>query len=177
MKKVVVIVGSLRNGNSLNIANAIKNKVPQSEIIVLGSGIEYCTGGLLWYDTHKCVIHDRMDSILPIIINSDYIFMITPVRYSLISGDMKVFIDRLNPTAVSEDLVGKKVAAIAIGQTTVEDGTVQEALSSFEMFANNANIKYLGGYPVYECYGEKDMIGKDGETEKIVEWVLNILEK
>lgn len=171
MKKVTMVVGSMRKGNSAFIAKEIQNALSNTSMFTLGHNIKYCTGCLECDESHKCVIRDDMDEILDSILESEVLLIVTPVRYSLMSGDVKVFIDRLNPTAVSETLVGKKVIAIAIGQTEEADGTIQDALKSIEMFSNNANMEYVGGYPVFTCYGGDELSEKKDIVADIIEWV------
>lgn len=176
MKKIVAVVGSMRKGNSFQIARKLQEKF-SVDVYELGGDIKYCTGCLACDETHLCVIDDKMSSILPAVKDCDVLVIITPTRYSLMSGDVKVFIDRLNPTAVSEELCGKKVMAIAIGQTQEGDGTVTDALKSIEFFAGNAGMDYLGGYPVYGCYASEDLSKKKKEIEKLMNWVGDILKE
>jgi len=171
MKKITLVIGSMREGNSAFISRKIQEEYPTTAVFTLGGNINYCTGCLACDETHECVMRDDMDPILKSIKESDILLIVTPVRYSLMSGDVKVFIDRLNPTAVAETIVGKEVLAIAIGQTEEADGTVVSALNSIEMFADNANMPYLGGYPVYSCYGGQELSSKESVVNDIIEWV------
>lgn len=171
MKNVTMVIGSMRDGNSAFIARRIKEELPAVSAFVLGGNIGYCTGCLACDETHQCVIRDGMDSIIESIKESDILLIVTPVRYSLMSGDVKVFIDRLNPTAVAETIVGKEVLAIAIGQTEEADGTIASALSSIEMFADNANMTFGGGYPVYSCYGSDELSNKEEIVIDIINWI------
>lgn len=171
MNNITLVVGSMRRGNSAYIAEIIKNNFEGINIFTLGNGINYCTGCLECDETHKCHYRDEMDVILSKLCESDTLIIVTPVRYSLMSGDVKVFIDRLNPTAVSEELVGKKLIAIAVGQTEEADGTIQDALKSLEMFANNAAMEYVGGFPVYSCYGNNELKEKTDVVNNIIKWL------
>lgn len=171
MKQTTLVIGSMRKGNSAYISKKIADTFQNVNSFTLGNNIKYCTGCLECDETHKCNIRDDMDSILESLYCSDLLIIVTPVRYSLMSGDVKVFIDRLNPTAVSEDLCGKNVLAIAIGQTEESDGTITEALTSIEMFVNNANMKYVGGFPVYSCYDNNDLSKKDDIVDEIIKWI------
>ena len=171
MKNVTMVIGSMRDGNSAFIARKIKEEFPAVSSFVLGGNIGYCTGCLACDETHQCVIRDGMDPIIESIKESDILLIVTPVRYSLMSGDVKVFIDRLNPTAVAETIVGKEVLAIAIGQTEESDGTIASALNSIEMFADNANMPFSGGYPVYSCYGSDELSNKEEIVIDIINWI------
>lgn len=171
MKKITMVIGSMRKGNSAYIAGEIAKVFPDINAYTLGHNVNYCTGCLECDETHKCVIRDDMDQILESIIASDVLLIITPVRYSLMSGDVKVFIDRLNPTAVAESICGKKLLAIAIGQTEEQDGTVQDALKSLEMFARNAGLTYLDGFPIYTCYDENELAAKIDVVADVINWM------
>lgn len=171
MNKTTILVGSMRNGNSAFLAKKISEELAETNVFNLGGNIQYCTGCLQCDETHKCYIHDDMDIILPAIMESENIIIITPVRYSLMSGDVKVFIDRLNPTAVSEDICGKTLLAIAVGQTTEEEGTIQEAIKSIEMFANNASLEFAGGFAFFSCYGADEVSHHSDEIAQMIQWV------
>ena len=171
MKTITMVIGSMRKGNSAYIAGEIQKSLPKISVYTLGHNIAYCTGCLECDETHRCIIRDDMDEIISSILGSEILLIVTPVRYSLMSGDVKVFIDRLNPTAVAETLFGKKVMAIAIGQTEEADGAVQDAIKSIEIFAQNAGMDFLGGYPVFTCYGEHDLSEKTEVVSNIIKWV------
>lgn len=171
MKKTTILIGSMRNGNSTFLAKKIADAIGNSEVFNLGGNIQYCTGCLQCDETHECYIHDDMDVILPAIKRSENIIIVTPVRYSLMSGDVKVFIDRLNPTAVSEDICGKTLLTVAVGQTTEAEGTIQDAMKAIEMFANNASLEFAGGYPFYSCYGPDEVAIQVQEVENMIKWL------
>lgn len=171
MMKTTILVGSMRNGNSAFLAEKIADEIGESNVFTLGGNIQYCTGCLQCDETHECYIHDDMDKILPAIKASENLIIVTPVRYSLMSGDVKVFIDRLNPTAVSEDICGKTLITVAVGQTTEDDGTVQDAINAMEMFANNASLEFAGGYPFYSCYGANEVSQQHEEIERMINWI------
>ncbi len=171
-----MVIGSMRNGNSAFMAEAIQKTIPEITTFTLGNGINYCTGCLECDELHECVIHDRMDDILSSIISSDALIIITPVRYSLMSGDVKVFIDRLNPTAVSESIVGKDLFIIAIGQTDESEGTIQEAIDSLKMFSDNAGLNFVAGYPVFLCYASNDLKEKENDVAEIVSQLRSLLQ-
>lgn len=163
--KILIVVASARRGSSQYVAELIekKNSISEAEINILRLSdytIGYCTGCLECDDTHKCNINDGMVSVLEYVKAADTMIFITPARYSLVSGDGKVFIDRLNPTAVSGDIEGKSFIAIAIGQTQKEEeiDSVSLAADSLVNFAENAGLNVLGKYAIYGCYNENDIM-------------------
>lgn len=169
--KVIIVVASARKGSSWYIANQLKEKLEDEEINIAQLSdykIEYCSGCLECDETHKCNIEDGMTKLLVEVIDADTLVFITPARYSLISGDGKVFIDRLNPTAVSGDIEGKNFIAVAVGQTQKEDtpDSVILAVKSLVNFADNAGMNVLGEYSVYGCYDKND-IKKNEDIERI----------
>ena len=179
--RTVIIVASARKGNSLFIAEKIKSICSNetAEIIQLSDyNIKYCTGCLVCDETHACPIQDDMTFVLDRIISADSIVFISPTRYSLVSGDGKVFIDRLNPTAVTGELEGKKFVAIAIGQTGEKEkiNSVAIAAESLVSFAENAGLNVLGKFSIYECYSEQD-IRKNVDIEKVCKDVVKLLNK
>ena len=178
--KILIIVASARKGSSLYIANQIQKKVEdfQCEVVRLSDyQIDYCSGCLECDETHECNINDNMKLVLQKLLDADVLVMISPARYSLLSGDAKVFIDRLNPTAVSGDIEGKKFIAITVGQTDVDEevNSVKLAVESLVAFADNAGMEILGKYCIYNCYGVDDIYKKENEIKEIANDINHIL--
>jgi len=175
----LILVGSARRGNSLFLANCIAdaNTNEDLEVIRLSDyDINFCTGCLECDETHQCYIRDGMDELIEKLKETETLVMITPARYSLLSGDCKVFIDRLNPTAVSGELVGKKFIAVAVGQSQggPEDHSIDLAAKSLVDFAENAGFEVLGHYSVYNCY-DADAAQKQEGIEKLCQEIASIL--
>ena len=171
--KGLVVVASARKGSSQYIADRICDTLSdlQSDVLRISDyTINYCTGCLECDETHECNIHDDMTNILEKLLDADVLIMVSPARYSLLSGDAKVFIDRLNPTAVSGDIEGKKFISIAVGQTGEDEeiDSVRLAADSLEAFAENAGMEIVGKYCVYSCYGPEDIYSKEKEVKDIV---------
>lgn len=179
--KALIIVASARKGSSLYIAKQIAESVGevlQCEIVRLSDyQIGYCSGCLECDETHECNIPDDMKTILEKLLGVDVLIMISPARYSLLSGDAKVFIDRLNPTAVSGDIEGKKFIAITVGQTDKEEDidSVNLAAESLVAFADNAGMETEGKYCVYNCYGPEDIYKKENQIKDIVKDIVQRL--
>lgn len=104
MKKIIVVSTSLRkNSNSEILANEfIKgakvngNKV--DAINLKGLKMNFCIGCLSCQKTNKCVIKDDITKdMLKKICDSDVLVFVTPVYYYAVSGQLKTFIDRMNP--------------------------------------------------------------------------------
>lgn len=176
--KALIVIGSKRNGNSLKIGKKINeiliNKKIKTNIIIPGNqNINYCTGCLKCDETNECIFNDDMNKNLQLFIESDYICFITPSRFSLLSGDLKVFIDRLNPLCGYCDFSKKKFIAISVGQTSKEDKFVDSALNSLIEFSNNCEMQNIFSHKFYNCYGENDI--EDIELEKMCEELKDII--
>ena len=108
MKNVVVISSSLRNGsNSEMLAKefirgaSIKHNVEY--ISLKDINFKFCLGCLLCQKPGKCVINDDVRQYLEKISNADVLVFATPIYYYSMSGQLKTFLDRLNPMYVKHN--------------------------------------------------------------------------
>lgn len=124
MSKVLIISTSLRtNSNSEFLARECERGAKEAgndvEVISLkGRDIKYCIGCLTCQTTGKCVIKDDVPELAEKVKNADVLVFATPIYYYEMSGQMKTFLDRLNPL-YDTDYRFKKVYMIA---TAAEDG-------------------------------------------------------
>ena len=80
------ISGAKENGNEVEVINLKNFK------------LNFCIGCLSCNKTHKCVLKDDMTpKVLETLRTSDVLVFVTPVYYYAMSGQMKTFIDRMNP--------------------------------------------------------------------------------
>ncbi len=102
-KKIIVISTSPRvNGNSNALADEFVKGAKQAghiveKISLIGKSLKFCIGCLKCQETRKCVIKDNVAEILTKLSNCDVIVFATPIYYYEMSGQMKTFIDRMNP--------------------------------------------------------------------------------
>ena len=103
MKNVIVISSTPRvGGNSEILANEFAKGARDAghnvEIVnVRDYNFKYCTGCYACHKTEKCVFNDGMNEIHEKLLNANVIVFATPVYYYSMSGQLKVFIDRLTP--------------------------------------------------------------------------------
>ena len=104
MKKITIVSSSLRkNSNSEILANEFTKgaKVNGNEINLINLKdikMQFCIGCLSCGKTHKCVLKDGVTKkMLDEICSCDVIVFVTPVYYYAVSGQLKTFIDRMNP--------------------------------------------------------------------------------
>ena len=117
---MLIIVGSRREGNCYNLAKKVKetldNERIHCQIITPGNQkIHLCTGCMDCDKNGVCDFTDDMKHNIGLITQEEIIMFITPTRWNLLSGDLKIFMDRLNPLYSTQGLKGKKLIAVAIG--------------------------------------------------------------
>lgn len=103
MKKVLVVSPSPRKDGNLETlakkfaegASASGNEV--KVITVQEVDLKFCTGCLYCQSHDKCVLNDGMNALYSEFENADILVFATPVYYYSISGQLKTFLDRLNP--------------------------------------------------------------------------------
>ena len=104
MKKVVVISSTpRRGGNSEVLAKEFARGAVDSghsvEVIDLRDyHLNYCVACYSCTESGKCVIGDGMNEITEKLLEADVIVLATPVYFYSMSGQLKVFIDRLVPS-------------------------------------------------------------------------------
>ena len=175
MKKVLILVGSARNGNSLFLANQIVSNYPAEIISIAQKKITPCTGCLNCDETKKCIFFDDMEVLIKQVVDADVVVMISPTRWGLLSTDIKLFIDRLNPVATTEELAGKNLIIVAIGQSDYNDSSIIHAIKSMEFFGESSGMNLLGSIPVYECLTEDDLSNKIDVVNKTVSEIVALI--
>ncbi len=170
---MVIVVGSRRNGNCLKLANKIKNELDKerlhTSIIVPGNQkIHICTGCMDCDKDGVCDFTDDMDQNINEIKKDNYIMFITPTRWNLISGDMKIFIDRLNPMYSRKELKGKNMIAVSIGSKDKSLYSTEAALSSLVSFAESAGMNLILDKQFHNCLKEDDILSQEEDINKFI---------
>lgn len=104
MKNIIIISSTPRiNGNSELLAKQFANGAKESGnnvtfINLRDYKLNYCIGCYNCHKTGKCIHKDGMNEIAKDLIKADVIVLATPVYFYSMSGQLKVFIDRLVPT-------------------------------------------------------------------------------
>ena len=104
MNKKVYIVSSTprKNGNSEILANEFARGAEEAgnsviKINVRELDLKFCIGCLYCQSHDKCVLSDEMNSLYNDIQTADVLVFATPIYYYEMSGQLKTFLDRLNP--------------------------------------------------------------------------------
>lgn len=177
---MLIIVGSRRDGNSYNLAKKIKEELNKerihTSIIVPGNQkIHICTGCMDCDKDGKCDFNDDMSNNIKEILNENIIMFITPTRWNLISGDLKIFIDRLNPLYSRNNLKGKKLIAVSIGSKNKSLYSSEASLSSLISFAESACMDVILDKQFYNCLDDKDILSQEQNIMKFIDELKNKL--
>lgn len=141
-KKVVIISSSPRkNGNSETLAKELAKGAAdagnQVEFITLKDlKLEFCRGCLYCQSHDRCVISDSVNGLLESVQNADVLVFATPVYYYSVSGQLKTFLDRLNPLFPRENKFRDVylVATCADIENSAFEGTVKAVEGWIECF-------------------------------------------
>ena len=174
MSKVCIIVGSRRDGNSSKLAELMKDSFKKERIIsnIITPGnqkIYLCTGCMDCDINGKCDFKDDMEENINNILDSDTLIFISPTRWNLLSGDIKIFMDRLNPLYTPKKLKGKKMVSIVIGGKKKEEYSTDAALTALNSFADSAEMKVIYQYQFNECLLADDILEKMDEVDKMIQ--------
>lgn len=169
MKKALIIIGSARKGSSLHIGEFAQNTLLKSgidaELIRLADyRIDYCDGCLKCDETGICIKCDDMVHLIEKVRIANGIIFVSPTRWSLLSGDMKVFMDRWNPLAGKGLFDDKKSLIVAVGQTNrSESASIGKALEALRFFSDDAGFQFGGEFAFEECLTSTDILSKTNE--------------
>jgi len=103
LKKVIIVTSSPRKGgNSETLADAFADGAKAAgnavtKIAVRDLNLKFCTGCMFCQSNRGCVLNDGMNALYDEIENADVLVFSTPVYYYSVSGQLKTFLDRLNP--------------------------------------------------------------------------------
>lgn len=104
MGKKVFIVSSTprKNGNSDILAEEFARGAQEAghlvqKVNVREMNLQFCIGCLACQKTGKCVLNDGMNELYDGVQNADVLVFATPIYYYEMAGQLKTFLDRLNP--------------------------------------------------------------------------------
>lgn len=174
MARILAVIGSRRDGNSKILAKKLKESFKKErisvDIITPGNQKIYlCTGCMDCDQNGVCDFKDDMVDNISKVNESDYIIFITPTRWNLLSGDLKIFMDRLNPLYASRKLEKKKMIAIAIGSKKKEEYSTEGALTSLGSFADSSGMKMIYHKQFNDCLDFNDILNQETEIDKMIE--------
>ena len=175
---MLIIVGSRRDGNSLKLAKKIKSAFDNirlhTEIIVPGNQkIHICTGCMDCDKDGICGFTDDMKSNIEKIKNEKDILFITPTRWNILSGDLKIFMDRLNPLFSTRGLKGKNMIAVSIGAKSDDLYSTEAALTSLISFAEASGMNVILDKKFNNCLNSDDILSQQTEIDNFINELKN----
>lgn len=116
MKKIVIISSSMRQGNSDALCDEFQRGAQDANNVVerinlREKNIKFCTACCDCYNIGSCTIKDDMNNLYEILKQAEILVFATPIYFGEISGQLKVFIDRLYP--IYQNLKVKEAYVIA----------------------------------------------------------------
>lgn len=177
---MVIIVGSRREGNAYYLANKIKEGLAKERIrtTIITPGnqkIHLCTGCMDCDKNGVCDFTDDMKNNIDILKNEEHILFITPTRWNILSGDLKIFMDRLNPMYATQDLKGKKMIAVAIAAKGKELYSSEAAISSLLSFAESAKMDVVLTKEFNNCLYSNDILNKENEVQDFINDLVKLI--
>ena len=162
MSRCVIFVGSRRNGNFLKLANILnyelkKNRVISNIIVPCNQKIYLCTGCMDCDTSGVCDCNDDMEKNIELINKSDNIIFISPTRWNTMSGDLKIFMDRLNPLYVDQKLKNKNAFLIAIGGKSKNEFSTKGVINDLDSFCESAGMNVLFKSEFNNCLFANDI--------------------
>lgn len=162
--RIVALVGSIRRGNTYAMVEAACHALADADVELIhlkDVNLKMCDGCLSCDDAGECHIDDEMHSIIKRVVEADGFIFGTPARWNLLSGELKVFFDRLNPLAMPGSLKDKKAIIFSVGQSEGEEvASIRNAANSVKCFCDSAGIEVIDIVTAEGCLESQDLISK-----------------
>ena len=176
----VLIIGSRREGNCYHFAKKLKDEIKSERIdlpvIIPGNQKIYlCTGCMDCDKSGVCDFTDDMKANIEKIEQADTLIFVTPTRWNLLSGDLKIFMDRLNPLYSKRKLKGKKMIAIVIGAKSKDVYSTCGALTSLGSFAESSKMDMIYKYEFNDCLDFTDILNQEENLNKVVQDIKELI--
>lgn len=181
MARVLIIVGSRRDGNSAHLARKIKDGLSleriSSDIITPGNQKIYlCTGCMDCDRNGVCDFTDDMLQNIEKINESEVLLFITPTRWNTLSGDLKIFIDRLNPLYSTKKLRNKKMICLVIGSKVRNEYSTDGALTSIGSFVEAAEGHLIYQNQFDRCLDFTDILEQSEKIDTVIQEIIKAID-
>ena len=157
MSKILVVIGSGKNGNTGHLAQSfIKGAITSGHDVqkVILDNIQGCIGcQSCQRNGHRCVIHDSMEDIYPLFKEADTIVLASPLYFWSISGRLKSFIDRLYAISINDEYPPKNTILL---MTSGSNGfyAFEQAISFYRFYTKALGWLDKGTVLAYGCKKE-----------------------
>ena len=149
MSKVLIVTSSLRGGSNSDIlaqkaAEGARAAGHEVELVSLrGKKLGFCIGCLSCQRTHKCVLQDDVAELREKVKKAETLLFVSPIYYYEMSGQLKTFLDRMNPL-YGDEYDFRNVYLLTVAADDAEE-TPNRALNG------------LGGW--VECFDKAELCG------------------
>lgn len=179
---MLIVVGSRRLGNCYNLANKIKReleseRIPVNIITPGNQRIHLCTGCMDCDASGVCDFTDDMKNNIDKIKNEEVIMFISPTRWNTLSGDLKIFMDRLNPLYSTHGLRGKKAIIVSIGAKPKDVYSNTQCTYSLRSFVEASEMEFALSHDFNECKDREDIMMHGSEIDELIEKIKKIAQK
>ena len=166
---MIVTSSPRKGGNSETLASKFAEGASScghdvKVIAVRDLNLQFCTGCLFCQSHSKCVLNDGMNSLYSDFENADVIVFATPVYYYSVCGQLKTFLDRLNPLFPRDNRF-KEVYLIATAAEDDEkavDGSVSDIQGWIDCFDG---VKLQGALRAVGVGGKGEVSATDFPTK------------
>ena len=149
--KVIGVCGSPRKGNTEWMLSRLLDEIKQCGaeaglLLLRKMDVKMCRGCLTCEKGGKerqgdCIIKDDMAALYPRLISADAIVLATPGYMEMLSGLLKVFLDRT--CAIWPRLEGKRIAGLAVA----EEG-IGQTMRNLKGYASLCKMRWIGSVTV-----------------------------
>ena len=180
MARVLFIVGSRRKGNCYHLMKKLsdflaKERISSDTIVPGNQKIYLCTGCMDCDKNGVCDFNDDMEENIKKVRESEVLIFITPTRWNTLSGELKIFMDRLNPLYSTKELKGKKVIAIAVGSKKHDEYSTDGALTSIGSFIEGAEAKLIYKCEFDRCLDFTDILTQEEKVYKVAQDIIKVI--
>jgi len=133
-KKVLIVSASPRKGGNSELlagefaCGAVEAGHQVEAVYLRDMELNFCKGCLACQKTCRCVISDGASAVLDRVHHADVLVFATPIYYYAVCGQLKTFLDRMNPLfAAGHDFRQVYLlASSADGESAAMDGAVKD---------------------------------------------------
>ncbi len=144
---IVIICSSMRVGNSFKLCDSFEQGAKEAgntirRINLRDINLKFCVSCCDCYNIGQCTLSDDMNSLYSCIQQADILVFATPIYFGEISGQLKVFLDRLYP--IYQNLNAKKAYVIATCYAN-DKSVIDKSIYAIHRFLEDAgNIPIAG---------------------------------
>lgn len=180
MARVLIVVGSRRDGNCSHLSKKIKEGLERERISVNiitpgNQKIYLCTGCMDCDKNGVCDFNDDMEKNINKVNESEVIIFITPTRWNTLSGDLKIFIDRLNPLYSTKKLKDKKMIILAVGSKVRNEYSTDGAITSLGSFMESAEAKVIYKNAFDKCLDFTDILSQYEKIDSVIQDIVTAI--